>query len=157
MAAGTPDMEFTVERSGGGSGWLPVGVVTFDFDGMAAYVDKDVRRGERYGYRLVSSTGPTAEAWIDVPASLRPAMECIGSNPARGPIQLALTVPEAGPVAIRLVDVAGRQLDSREWKWLPEGRHQVTLDGVDSLNPGCYFLRMRTARVSISRSVVIVR
>ncbi|HUK62863.1 MAG TPA: kelch repeat-containing protein, partial [Dongiaceae bacterium] len=61
----------TLERRTAASGWAPLAALTPDATGLAAYDDRDVTAGARYGYRLTvrggAGDGASSEAWVTVP------------------------------------------------------------------------------------------
>ena len=152
--------ELVVERQKTPGEWESIGKRIPSDDGLVEWLDADVERGHRYGYRLVApadSSVIATEGWIDVPARATLAIERLGPNPGGMPLQFALSLPERGWANIDLLDVAGRVLEHRRWEELPEGRQLVTIDRAGSLTPGCYFVRLSAASGVRSRSIVVLR
>jgi hypothetical protein len=79
-----------------------------------------------------------------------------GANPSRGLISVDFFVPRAGPVTIRLLDLAGRVLESERLD-TASGRNAATLGSTRSLAPGTYVVRLTQAADSRSRLVTVVR
>ena len=150
----------TVERRGEDERWRALAVLEPDGRGRLAFVDRDVRAGSRYGYRLrYRDQGVerlTAETWVDVPAALVLALEGFRPNPAVGPPAVAFTLPDASPARLELLDVGGRRILSREVGSLGPGRHLLRLDQGPPLAPGLYVLRLaQGGRLLIARGAVI--
>lgn len=83
------------------------------------------------------------------------ALEGVRPNPIRaGRATVSLTLPDAAPARLELIDVAGRSLLSRDVGRLGAGRHDVSLGG-SRLSPGIYWLRLARADRSLARRVVI--
>ena len=148
----------SVERDGG-SGWEEIGTATVDGLEHALVEDTGPASGPRVGYRLRALDGTLfpAEAWIEIPLALAFELQRLGPNPGKGPIELAASTIEAGPVSLDLLDVTGRVLEHRTWDTLPAGRHVITLDGVRSRSPGVYFVRLETRGRSLTRSFIVLR
>lgn len=148
-----------VERSVDGR-WEWLADAAVDGSDMVAIEDANVVRGNRYGYRLtLGAHGPAIaeDAWVEVPAATMLDVQRLGPNPGRGPLQFALATPARGPATLELLDVAGRVIDRRQWSDLPAGRQVVTLDGVRTSAPGCYFVRFEAGGHALTRSVVVLR
>ena len=150
----------TVERRGEDERWRALAVLEPDGRGRLAFVDRDVRAGSRYGYRLrYRDDGVerlTAETWVDVPAALTLALEGFRPNPAVGPPAVAFTLPDASPARLELLDVSGRRLVGREGGALAPCRPLLRLDQGPPLAPGLYVLRLaQGGRLLIARGAVI--
>lgn len=78
---------------------------------------------------------------------------------ARGRLSLGveLTLPDASPARLDLVDVAGRAVVSREVGSLGPGRHAFDLSEGRALGPGIYFLRLMHAAGEVRTRVAILR
>lgn len=82
-----------------------------------------------------------------------------GPNPFRGGSEMGFDVPQAGPVDLRIYDLAGREVRSLiSGRWFPAGSHTETWDGRQQngqmISSGVYFARLRTAAGEICRRVV---
>ena len=85
------------------------------------------------------------------------ALEGPRPNPTVAELNVAFTLPQAGPAALRLLDAAGRELTVREVGSLGPGRHLVRLDEAIRTPPGVYWLRLSQGKRSLVRRAVVVR
>ncbi len=81
-------------------------------------------------------------------------------NPARGPVEIAYRIDRAGPVSLRVFDVAGRSVKSLVEGALDAGPHVVIWDGSDGRGSlaasSVYFLRLEAGgRTSVAQLVMI--
>jgi hypothetical protein len=151
----------TIERRGARDGWAAIGSGAFDGAGQLRFVDLRVSPGERYGYRLSwiesGTEAQSTETWVDVPATLRFALEGSRPNPAVSELQVGFTLASDEPATLELVDVSGRRLDAREVSGLGAGRHLIRLDGSSRMPPGVYWLRLTQSGRTLARRTVFVR
>jgi len=68
------------------------------------------------------------EAWIEIPAEERFALEGIVPNPPSGPWELAPSLPIALPARIEICDIAGRRMLARDVGSLGTGIHRLRLE-----------------------------
>ena len=72
-------------------------------------------------------------------------------------MRVPVTLEDAAPAVLELLDVAGRRVERREIGELGAGTHVVTFDRMDRLPAGVYHVRLVSgmrvaqARVSILR------
>ena len=153
------DLEATVERSIGDDLWQPAVQRMADGSGRMEYEDRDVEPGHRYGYRLALSDGGTevhaGEVWVDVPLSTRFTLRGAVPNPALSGLQVAFTLPDAGPVRLALYDVGGRLVLERT-TILEAGSHVTNLAGAD-LAPGVYLVRLTHGGRSLTSRASVMR
>lgn len=145
----------TVERRIESATWSAIGSALADGGGFAAFEDRSIVPGGRYGYRLALGADAAGETWVDVP---RAALAFQGtSNPMGGQLRVSCTLPSHGPVRVELLDLAGRSLRERSWPALEPGAHVLDLGETRVLAPGLYFLRLAhdgrsaLARISVVR------
>ncbi|MBI5709827.1 MAG: PKD domain-containing protein [Candidatus Eisenbacteria bacterium] len=122
--------------------------------------DAAVAPGGRYAYRLAARNQDGAEVgleevWVDVPGGWRLALEGARPNPTSSPPVVSLTLADASPARLQLVDVAGRVVIAREVGALGPGHHLVTL-GPQSLRSGIYFVRLTQGQSRLSSGPVVV-
>ena len=157
QVAGSP--EATVERTTGDDQWQPMATLTSDGVGRMAYQDSDVEPGSRYGYRLALSDEGTevhaGEVWVDVPMSAQFALRGALPNPAVAGLQVAFTLPDAGPVRLELFDVGGRLMLKRS-EVLGAGSHVTNLGGAD-LVAGVYLVRLTHGGRSLTSRTTVMR
>lgn len=152
----------TIERRPEGEEWSAVGEASVSGAGAISFTDVSVEAGRRYGYRVRFGSGPgmgtAAEIWIDVPAAapLALSIERVTPNPTRGPIEVSVVLPGAGPASLELLDVRGRRVAVRPLI-AQAGRQVVRLDGSPRLAAGLYWVRVRQSGASASMRVAIVR
>lgn len=77
-------------------------------------------------------------------------------NPVRGLARLEYSLPRSGTVRLTLVDVQGREVRVLADRELEAGRHPVSLD-TRGLQPGLYFVRLRSGDSERSRRIVVVK
>ena len=90
------------------------------------------------------------------PAPLAFAVANPVPNPAPGRTALALELPAAGPVRLRVFDIAGRLVADAFDGTLPAGRHQLAWEAGPAA-AGVYFLRLDAAGRHEVRRVVLTR
>jgi hypothetical protein len=147
----------TAERREGEGAWRVITELTADGTGLMSLVDRDVRTGERYSYRLTFASGIRGgEASVVVPASLTLALEGARPNPARGALMLAFALPNASPARLELYDLAGRQVVSREVGERGAGQHVVRLDD-GALAPGLYWASLTHGERTLRTRLAVVR
>jgi hypothetical protein len=73
----------------------------------------------------------------------------------RGTLQVTVTVPQGGPAALRLLDISGRIVATRDWD-ASLGAQTVTL-APQGLRPGVYWLRLAHSGQSVTKEVRLLR
>jgi hypothetical protein len=145
-----------VERRTDRGPWMPLRAVTADGMGRVELVDREVQPGARYGYRLVVTESgretPATEAWITVPADAF-ALEGVRPNPATRASAVFLSLPDARPARLEILDVGGRRVLEKDLSGA--GRHQVNLANA-SFPPGVYLVRLASGELSASARMVFV-
>jgi methionine-rich copper-binding protein CopC len=63
------------------------------------------------------------------------------ANPIRGKASVALTMPKASPVMVRVLDIRGRQVKLLQKESLAAGRHELTWNS-DELRSGVYLYQV---------------
>jgi len=129
-------------------------------DGRVSFVDASVKAGARYAYRLAATSGGlvtySSEAEIVVPRGLALSLGAPRPNPASGPLTFTVTLPDAAPATLTLVDVAGRVIAAREVGTLGPGVHAVAL-GAPHLAPGVYVARLQSRDRTLTARAIAVR
>ncbi len=77
-------------------------------------------------------------------------------NPFGGQTEFEFTLPEPGPVQVRVYDVLGRAVSVVLDEDRPAGTHRVSFD-ADGLSTGIYHYRIETARGAIARTMTLIR
>ena len=77
-------------------------------------------------------------------------------NPSRGPVTIAVALPDAADAEIALYDMLGRRVATLHHGELQRGLNEVQWTG-DNLASGMYFLRLQTGGRTFTEKVVRVR
>jgi PKD repeat protein len=135
-----------------------------DQNGAIRFADSRVEPGTSYDYRLVAMDrgGEQVRAGslhVDVPMpelGLR-----IAPNPSRPPIQVAVDLPQAGPVKVWVADATGRIVRTLLDGPRPAGTHPLPWDGRDergiAVASGIYFTILEGANDIQRQKLVLVR
>jgi thermolysin len=136
------------------------------------YVDRTVRPGATYAYRLeaVDRAGErqlfeagSVTTWPEAVAvsAGAPTMHPNRPNPFNPSTTIAFEVPAAGPVSVRIYDGQGRQVRRLAERRFAAGRQEVGWDGRDDAGrpqgSGVYVVRVRSGAGATSRKIVLVR
>ena len=168
---------------------LPLGHFEDSALPMRIYVDPQAACAEKAFLRLVlrADGGYTATRTIPLTLELDPEFVCDATaacqtvtvdptpngegtflaggvpNPAVSSMRLdfGLAAADAGPVALRIYDLAGRVVRTLVEETLPPGPHQAvwdrTNDRGERVAPGVYFTRLRTRARELQGKVVFAR
>jgi len=128
--------------------------------------------GGHYIWKVVAFTNPdTANYAIDqqvcvaatngVPPSVTNLRFAPATpNPFRSRTTLRWALPEAGPVRLRVHDVAGRAIRTLADGWMAAGDHSVVWDQTDDaghrMHAGLYFVRFEAAKRSFGQKVILL-
>jgi hypothetical protein len=92
------------------------------------------------------------------PLARRLAVRLASANPCRGPVRLAVDVPEAGPVTVEVVDVSGRRRARLYEGHAAAGALALAWDGRDSdrgaAAPGLHWIVARSGRERAASRVI---
>ncbi len=129
-----------------------IGDVTFYFAGVAANGDGDEEIGDYVyaGSQVITpalSTG-TADRDRDLEISVYP-------NPVRDMLKIDHVLTDAATVEITLCDLQGRTVKQLVNAQRQPGRHTELIGGMDQLAAGTYAVRISSAGVVITRTVVL--
>lgn len=131
-----------VERWTAG-GWQSVVERIPDGSGLVRHEERDLRPGERVGWRLGWPAGHAlagSEVWVEVPQRPLLALRPHGGNPMRTrSIELMLAMTRAGDVSVELLDLAGRAVHRSRFD-APAGESVLRISGRP-LPPGVYWAR----------------
>lgn len=125
-----------------------------------AYLDTDAAPGENtYRLRLTEAGGRVSYTEA-LSVTRLPARHTLSLDlwpvPSSGSLNVALVLPEASSVELRLYDLAGRRLLEESLGRLPAGESRASLT-LDHLDPGVYLLRAVGESDAVSRRLVITR
>jgi hypothetical protein len=141
-----------IERREEATVWQEIGMASADGTGRITWTDSDVRRGTRYGYRVVVGDVVAGEVWVAVPNGLGLAVSRT-SNPSLASFQASLELPEDAPATLEVFDVSGRHVLTREIS----GRGQHVIDLSDGLRSGLYFLRLHQGAARAETRTVFLK
>ena len=134
--------------------------LTLDASGRIEYEDASAQPGRSYEYQVgVVADGVErvyGRVWVDVPLAAKFALRSLSANPARGSLQLSVTVGVAAPASLELVDGTGRRVAGRDLGAIEPGEHRVSLE-TGAVPAGVYFARLSQAGKVASVRVTIVR
>jgi hypothetical protein len=135
--------------------WTAIGTPSPVGSDLVSFVDASAGPG-RWAYRLRLPDAEIAgEAWVVVPArALR--VRAAGVDAAGGRLGVEFELPHAGPARIRVVDVAGRSVATRDLGLLPAGSGRVELEGPP-FAPGIYWVRLTHDGRSIAARAILLR
>jgi len=120
--------------------------------GRAIVAWRDARSGATriYGQAIVDA------ATTDAPATRPGALRLSAVDPARGEVNLRLTLPAGGRATLQLLDIAGRVRAASELLG-PAEEQAVALRPGHPLEPGLYFARVRQGVASACVRVTVLR
>ena len=131
-----------------------------DGDGLLTYEDANVVAGRSYEYKIgVTHNGVErmlGQVWVDVPFETQFALRSLSANPARGSLQMSVSLASAAPASLELVDVTGRRVAGKDLGTLAAGTHRIVLDASGAAS-GVYFARLAQAGKIASVRVTIVK
>lgn len=147
----------SIERSElGAAEWRTLAQGDVDGAGYLDYVDREVRAGASYEYRLGFAGGARGgETSVTVPV-LELTLEGARPNPAVGSVVLAFTLPDASPARLELYDLSGRRLASRDVGTRGAGRHVERLEG-GVIPPGLYWASLSQGGRTLRTRIAVVR
>ena len=158
----TTGQSFTavVQRRTNSDPWLDLGTAAPDGAGRIDFTDLTARPATRYAYRLNWSVGAAArttpEVWVDVPG-LRFALAGATPNPTARGLTISFSLPDDAPARLDLIDIAGRQVLSRDVGGVGPGDHALDLAGPGALAPGVYLVRLARGGVSLVTRACVLR
>lgn len=133
------------------------------------YADQSIEPGNIYFYRVQAFNDMTQSAWSEtVYASVatgvnRPAKPnryklSLSSypNPFNSETVLLYTVPQSGPVIIRLYDLLGKQVRTLLEQTMPAGEHRLRIH-LAGLNSGAYIATLDAGDAKISKKILYLK
>ncbi|MCC6651797.1 MAG: T9SS type A sorting domain-containing protein, partial [Candidatus Eisenbacteria bacterium] len=131
-----------------------------DGTGQLTYEDTDVKPGQSYEYKIgVTNNGVVrylGQVWVDVPMNAAFALRSLSANPARGALQMSVSLASDSPASLDLMDITGRRVAGRDLGTLSAGEHTVSLDR-GNVQPGVYWVRLSQAGKVASVRVSLVK
>jgi len=105
----------------------------------------------------IDTVAEAAIRWILAPsAPARLALLGVGANPARGAVEVSLSLASGQPATLELFDVLGRRVASLDVGSLGAGVHSVKLAPRTTLHAGVYMLRLGQDGALQSRRVTFL-
>ena len=92
---------------------------------------------------------------MDVPVAATFALNGARPNPASHGVFVSLSLPDAVPARLELLDVAGRRLGERQVAGA--GEHRVDVSEGLTLEPGVYLVRLTQGTRSLTTRVTVIR
>ena len=109
-----------------------------------------VAHAEHANQRSVAPGGASSPTW-------RVALDGLSPNPASPDVSIALTLTSSAAAQLRILDVTGRQVMSREIGSGGPGRRLIRLPEVGRLSPGIYFVRLTQGQFVVTKRICVVR
>jgi hypothetical protein len=109
--------------------------------------------------RLHNESAPANVATLlaaAAPATAQSLFEPAAPNPFTAETRLAFTLPAAGPVSLRVIDLAGREVAVLAEGVQAAGRHEVVLRAAD-WPAGLYVVVLQTAGGVARQKVLLLR
>jgi hypothetical protein len=143
-APGAEGLPATVYRRTEFTDWSALARMDVPASARIVWADDAVRPGARYDYRLGILEGGVesfyGEVWVDVPGAAL-ALSSITPNPAARDLWVSFALPSAAPATLRLIDIAGREVRSREVAAVA-GPQRVNLAEGGLLPMGIYAVKL---------------
>ncbi len=162
LAATLPGSSWTLQRRAPGEDWLDRSSVDADASGWVAFEDTGLLSGVSYRYRTHGSvqgaTYYSPEIAVVMPgAQLTLAIQAMSANPVTASrLAFAITLPEASPARLELIDVSGRLIESQDLGALGAGRHVVRPSTAITHRAGIVFARLtQGARLATTRIALL--
>ncbi len=162
-ASETNNAGFEVQRFGG-SGWQQVGYVTgagttteaqsyvFSVQGLAP--GSHQFRLKQIDFDGTFAFSPTVI--VAIQAGPRPQLIDAHPNPFKPRTTIRFSVPEQGPVSVKVYDVMGRLVAELHDGTLPAGIHNVAWD-ASGMASGVYFYRMQAGNFVESKRMMLLQ
>lgn len=119
----------------------------------------NARIGDSLGVGTIVNDDVNVGVDGDVPA--HPYFAAAFPNPFRASSTLEFGLSRTGPLTLRVYDISGRQVRVLRDGTMAAGRHRLSWNGADdqgrALPAGLYLVRMRTAEVTFTRRISLVR
>jgi hypothetical protein len=148
-----------VYRCEGSGPWTELAEREADGLGAVSFVDREIRAGGRYGYRLRLGSAPGifgGEVWVSVPLGPRLALEGARPNPSVGPLSVAFSLPDERAAELTLFDVTGRVVSTRQVGALGPGQHVVSFKDGAVVAAGVYWVKLSRGGEALLRKAVVV-
>jgi hypothetical protein len=149
----------TIYRRTASTEWAALGQLYVPSNGQIIFADNTVTAGARYQYGIGIVEGGTetryGETWVDVPRLVL-AISAVAPNPAVKDLWVAFTLPSAAPATLRLIDVAGREVRTRQ-VGSKAGPQRLNLAEGSRLPMGIYVVELTQGGKSVTARASLVR
>lgn len=136
-------------------GWIVTEAVAINDAGQIAARGLSTSGGSYKALLLTPVDGTTGVNPTTAPLAL-----AVGPNPAHGPVRVQWTIPRAGHVRLRVMDIAGHNVVTLHDGFAGPGTTGIRWDSRFAngrkLTPGVYFLRLETSIGVASRRLVLI-
>jgi len=162
LADGTPQWtpDGVALSKAAGSQITPVIAPDLSGGAIVAWQDGRVADTDIYAQRVnqLGEVGGTPRIGVSDESAMAFALDPVRPNPSRsgGAMRLPLTLPDAGPASLQLVDVRGRLVAAREVGSLGAGRHVVDLAAGLKLRAGVYLVRLTQGGLQRTTRAVVL-
>jgi hypothetical protein len=85
------------------------------------------------------------------------ALRGVLPNPSASGLRVAITLPDASPARIDVMDLAGRRMLARDLSGLGPGRHEVRFPDARALAAGVYVVRLSQGGRSVTTRAIVIR
>lgn len=124
---------------------------------FTAVEGKNLYYGARlHNYASVTGTIDVVTTGIEGSESYTAELMPVTPTPVSGMANISYTTPAAGSASIRVVDLAGRVVNTLHDGMLQAGPGSLVLDASE-MTTGIYFVIMQTAETTITRKMAVVR
>ena len=150
----------TVERSNNATDWIALGAPRLVSADLLEFEDVAVPEG-RHAYRLTygdaSSRSSTEPAWVTVASTAGLALSGFQPNPAIQGANVAFTLPDELPATLRVHDVRGGLVYSKDVGAMGRGAHTLRLGEERNLVAGVYWIQLVRADKTLSTKGLVIR
>ena len=169
FADGASIARVALERAGNEQGpWTTIDAVTRSEGSAMVVSDSAVRADATYYYRIVTAAsdgstqtfGPIVVAPIDGTVARETGITLIAPNPTAGALRVGFALAKAGTVHLSVLDVQGREMATLARGEYPAGYFEAAWRGRvggEDAPMGVYFVRLRTAGVTMTRRLAVAR
>lgn len=157
VAATDPGFVFQLlRRTGASTVWDTLATLDSSTGAEREYLDEAVGPDTTYHYRVEWRMGGTIGSTPEIGASTLKEGSAAGlsfASPAHGAAAITFSVPAAGSATLELYDIRGRL----RWSRVEQGPAQLTRTvPAGTVEPGVYFLRLRSDAAVLTRRLVLL-
>jgi Big-like domain-containing protein/sortilin (neurotensin receptor 3) len=151
----TPDFSLVISEIVNRPGWVSGNSLVILLTGTGRRVAQTWDLSPAGAPKLrVEYGGGSMPVGVDDPPPVVFAIHGIHPTPSRGPIHVELSLADARPARLDLIDVAGRRVASRDLGSSGPGRRRVAL--ASGLRAGLYFVHLTQGDKSLTAKAVVL-